>query len=165
MQQQQTRKGNRKERRRSCSAAHNEKDAVPLAGIAASPSKLQLALGAEPPPGPIVCMDLPDAAPSDLPKAKEISRRFRSLLKRLPLKFRFCEGKDGVVSLWELECSAQAMMDVDTLEELNGLVHVVTEGQQGMKLLTDKMNECSKNVTSACASGNSLTRRKQFRLR
>ena len=59
--------------------------------------------------------DLPRGEVADLELSKQVTKAYRSVVKRLPLKYSFTQNKDGLYSLWQMECAVAGMSDADTL--------------------------------------------------
>ena len=103
---------------------------------------------------------LPDAEQSDLASSKEVSKKFRHLLKKLPLKYGF-KSSGNVISLIELESLVENMMDADTVGELAELTKTATEGHGNLKAFTDALSECAKKLKTAYANATRAHLRKK----
>ena len=92
--------------------------------------------------------------------SKEVSKKFRHLFKKLPLRYGFT-STGSVMSLWELEILIESMREVNTVGELADLTKAAKDGHDNLKKFTDALNECAKKMKTACAnSTRALVRKK-----
>ena len=103
---------------------------------------------------------LSEASIDNLASSKEVSKRFRHLIKKLPLKYGF-ESQGSIISVWELEIVIEQMMEVNTVGELTELTKTATEGSSNMKKFIEVLNECAKKLKTACANCTRAHLRKQ----
>ena len=94
--------------------------------------------------------DLAFGQHAELESSQKVTKAYRSVVKRLPLKYSFTMNKDGLYSLWHMECSVDGMTDVDTHEELDQLKHCWIQGSLTMKELADSVKQCARKLKSAC---------------